>query len=186
MKMLSRITAVGALTISVFSSPYCLADGSVTFIHGGIGPSTDVNNGNAFQIDLNNGFKTLTFVNKTGKTIKDFHFSWANNLAVTGYDDLPDQQTKRYFESYTAANKSIDFYDQKNGVGIAPNEKFEISVSGFNGMANVTANATFDGGKGNTVIPNAPEPAESLMLIAGLGLLGGLVRYRKDRLKQGA
>lgn len=149
------------------------ADGSITFIHGGIGPVTNLPNAN-FTINLVNGATTETFVNKTGQVILDVHFSWANNLAVRGYDDLPDGQTPLYFGSYTAAPKTLDFFDQQNGVGIGKDEKFEISISGFGNMAQVAVKLTFAGGKGVTAINQpVPEPEAAVMGLAGLALLMG-------------
>ena len=156
------------------------ADGSITFIHGGIGGVTNINNGNAFNINLVNGAKTETFLNKTGKTIKDFHFTWANNLAVRGFDDLPDNNTALYFGTYTAVPKAADFFDQVNGVGIANNEKFEISISGFGNMNLVTATPTFNGGKGKIEINKpVPEPETVVLSLAGLIVAGWALRGRK-------
>ncbi|MFZ5527157.1 MAG: hypothetical protein ACOZE7_10945 [Pseudomonadota bacterium] len=154
------------------------ADGSITFIHGGIGPVTNLPNAN-FTIDLINGATTQTFVNKTGQVILDVHFSWADNLTVRGYDDLPDQQTSLYFGSYTTAPKTLDFFDKQNGVGIDKDEKFEISISGFGDMTKVAVKLTFAGGKGATVInqaPMVPEPESAAMGLAGVMLVLGLRR----------
>lgn len=158
---------------------------SITFIHGGLGPITNINNGAPFNIALTNGATTETFVNKTGKTILDFHFTWVDNLAVRGYDDLPDGQTPLYFGSYTVAAKSADFFDKQNGVGIANNEKFEISISGFGDMAKVVATATFAGGAGATVInkapvPGVPEPASLALGLAGMAVVAHSVRRRRQ------
>ena len=154
------------------------ADGSITFIHGGIGPVTNLPNAN-FTIDLVNGATTETFVNKTGQVILDVHFAWADALAVRGYDDLPDGQTPLYFGSYTAAPKSLDFFDKQNGVGIGKNEKFEISISGFGDMTKVAVKLTFAGGKGATVINQpVPEPEAALMGLVGVALVAGWRRHK--------
>lgn len=164
-----------------FMSASAWADGSITFIHGGIGPVANVANGNVFDIELVNGATTQTFVNKTGKVILDFHFDWADNLKVRGYDDLPGGQVQLYFGSYTTAAKSLDFFDKKDGVGIGIDEKFEISISGFGDMALVKAKATFAGGNGATVInqaPAVPEPAAAVLGLAGVSVL--MLRARRS------
>ncbi len=184
-QFLSRrlVTWLMALALSLMSVA-AWADGSITFIHGGIGPVTNINNGAAFNITLINGATTETFLNKTGKTILDFHFTWANNLAVRGYDDLPDGQTPLYFGSYNVTPKSADFFDKANGVGIANNEKFEISISGFGNMNVVVATPTFVGGKGGTainqpVVPGVPEPASGVLSLAGAFVVAQVLKYRQ-------
>ena len=142
---------------------------------------TNLPNAN-FTIDLINGATTETFVNKTGQVILDVHFSWADNLAVRGYDDLPDGQTSLYFGSYTAAPRTLDFFDKQNGVGIGKDEKFEISISGFGDMAKVTVKITFAGGQGATVINQpVPEPEAAVMGLAGAALVMGLRRRTAQR-----
>lgn len=179
-KHLSQRRVVLVLALGLMASA-AWADGSITFIHGGIGPVTNLNNGAAFNINLVNGAKTETFVNNTGKVIKDFHFTWADKLAVRGYDDLPDNQTPLYFGSYTTANKSLDFFDKQNGVGIGIGEKFEISIAGFGNMKLVTATPTFAGGAGATGInkapvPQVPEPASVALGLSGMALVLGWTR----------
>lgn len=164
-RCLLAIVACGLMSASAW------ADGSITFIHGGIGPQTNLVNAGPFDIELINGATTQTFVNKTGKVIRDVHFTWADALKVRGYDDLPDGQTPLYFGSYTTAAKSLDFFDKKDGVGIGVDEKFEISISGFGDMALVKATLTFGGGQGATVInqaPMVPEPATLALGVSGL------------------
>src|SRR5665213_2521224 len=83
---------------------------SIAFIHGGLGASTNVNG--AFNINLPaTGSITTVYTNTTGKTIKDFHFTWTNNQAgVTGEDDKGGDPSV-YFGSYTPGAKSFDFFD---------------------------------------------------------------------------
>ena len=174
---LRKALAWAAATVVTLAAGTAYADGSITFIHGGLNDGTAVNNGNVFNIDLINGATTDVFVNKTGKTILDFHFEWTGNLAVKGFDDLPGGGVTGYFGSYQATQTSLDFYDKAGGVGIAPNEKFTISLSGFGNITPVKANATFLGGKGAVALP-VPEPANYLMTLVGLGLVGVVVRRR--------
>src|SRR5205823_1227589 len=129
---------------------------------------------NPFTIPLVNGGATVAYTNKTGMTIKDFHFKWTVDAGnVKGADELLNRQTQPFFSSYTytagQGTYTLDFYDQpigngKAGVSIAPNADFGISLSGLTKVQNVSATPTFNGGKGmNSTLPN-PEPASFVIL----------------------
>jgi hypothetical protein len=45
---------------------------SISFLNGGLGGATNINNGNAFTITLVNQGATDVFINNTNKVIKDF------------------------------------------------------------------------------------------------------------------
>src|SRR5215831_12148247 len=117
---------------------------TISFLSGGLGGATNLNNANVFNIALNgNGSATEVFVNNTGQAIKDFHFVWTNNENnAVGEDDFPAGGSATAFGSFTAAATMLDFFDMPGGAGIPNGMKFSISIAGFanNVNTNVMAN----------------------------------------------
>ena len=156
---------------------------TISFLSGGLGGSTNLNNGNVFNIALNgNGSATNVFVNNTGQVIKDFHFAWTNNENnAVGEDDFPAGGSATAFGSFTAAAKTLDFFNLPGGAGIPNGMKFSISIAGFanNVNTNVMANPTFNGGTGtnSTTAPFGAIPEPSYMLLVG-GVLGLVAAFR--------
>jgi hypothetical protein len=173
MNRIMPLLVVTLLTLGSSSPSYAT---TISFIFGGLGGATNINNGNAFNIPLTNNAATDVFLNNTGKTIKDFHFVWTNNQNnVIGEDDFVAGGTQSpAFGSFTAAATALDFFDMPGGTGIGNGGKFSISLAGFTNNNMVMANATFNGGMGanSTKAPFGPIPEPGSIVLLGTAIIG--------------
>jgi hypothetical protein len=180
-KKMNRVTHLVALILLALSSANASHATTIQFLPETGGTLFEIKNDKPISIPLLSGMFNGPFINKTGETIKDFHFEWKNNQA----DVIGEDNVLKAFGSFTATMTTLNFFNAPGGMDILNNGKFSIFLSGFDKNTTVMANVTFSGGKGtnSTKSPygKLPKPGSFVLLGTALvGLLGVSRLHRKQ------